>query len=191
MSLPGRSDNLYSAFFQDEINLVADRLWLTLGTKYEHNDYTGSEWQPNAKLLWKPKENHSLWASAARAVRTPSIVEQYGRVLMGRYQLFPTAITDLNFVGNEDFDSEIVNAYELCATVGRPPKNSLLIWPCFIMITMRFTRSAPTTAVSPLRSTIILSMRNRAMARALSLRSTGRPLLGFLLPWPTPIWRPI
>nr|WP_321466198.1 TonB-dependent receptor [uncultured Desulfobulbus sp.] len=112
VSLPGRSDNLYSAFFQDEINLVADRLWLTLGTKYEHNDYTGSEWQPNAKLLWKPKENHSLWASAARAVRTPSIVEQYGRVLMGRYQLFPTAITDLNFVGNEDFDSEIVNAYE-------------------------------------------------------------------------------
>jgi len=113
VSLPGRSDNLYSTFLQDEINLVADRLWLTLGTKYEHNDYTGSEWQPNAKLLWKPQDNHSLWASVARAVRTPSIVEQYGRVLMGRYQIFPPAVTDLNFVGNEDFDSEIVNAYEL------------------------------------------------------------------------------
>lgn len=117
VSLPDRSDNLYSAFLQDEISLVADRLWLTLGTKYEHNDYTGSEWQPSAKLLWKPGADHSLWGSIARAVRTPSIVEQYGRVLMGRYPVYwgntLIGVGDINFVGNPDFDSEIVNAYEL------------------------------------------------------------------------------
>ena len=113
VSLPDRSDHVYSAFLQDEINLVADRLWLTLGAKYEHNDYTGNEWQPSAKLLWKPKDNHSIWTSAARAVRTPSIVEQYGRVLMGRYPILWPIVTDLNFVGNREFDSEIVNAYEV------------------------------------------------------------------------------
>lgn len=116
-ALPDRDDSVYSAFLQDEINLVTDRLWLTLGSKYEHNDYTGNEWQPSAKLLWKPVADHSLWGSAARAVRTPSIVEQYGRVLMGRYPVYMgTAYVgtgDLNFVGNQDFDAEIVNAYEL------------------------------------------------------------------------------
>lgn len=115
--LPDRNDDLYSAFLQDEINLVADRLWLTLGTKYEHNDYTGSEWQPSARLLWKPGADHSLWGSIARAVRTPSIVEQYGRILMGRYPVYQgnslVGAGDINFVGNSDFDSEIVKAYEL------------------------------------------------------------------------------
>lgn len=117
--LPDRSDSLYSAFLQDEINILTDRLWLTLGSKYEHNDYTGSEWQPSGKLLWKPAERHSLWASAARAVRTPAIVEQYGRVTMARYStpnpFFPAGPPlegTVSFVGNPDFDSEIVNAYE-------------------------------------------------------------------------------
>lgn len=115
--LPDRNDNLYSAFLQDEINLLADRLWLTLGSKYEHNDYTGNEWQPSAKLLWKPADRHSLWTSAARAVRTPAIVEQLGRVLIGRYPAYYgpmyIGIGDLNFVGNPAFDSEVVNAYEV------------------------------------------------------------------------------
>ena len=119
ISLPDRSDSLYSAFLQDEINILADRLWLTLGSKYEHNDYTGSEWQPSAKLLWKPADRHSLWASAARAVRTPAIVEQYGRLTMARYSIpnpyvpaGPPLEGTVSFVGNPDFDSEIVNAYE-------------------------------------------------------------------------------
>lgn len=109
--LPDRTDNLYSAFLQDEISLLENILRLTLGTKYEHNDYTGDEWQPSAKLIWKPAERHSLWASAARAVRTPSIVEQYGRVTMG---VFPTplGIGTVAFAGNPEFDSEILNAYE-------------------------------------------------------------------------------
>lgn len=111
VSLPDRTDDLYSAFFQDEISLLENTLWLTLGTKYEHNDYTDDEWQPSAKLLWKPAERHSLWTSVARAVRTPSIVEQYGRVIMG---VFPTpmGIGTVAFTGNPEFDSEILNAYE-------------------------------------------------------------------------------
>ena len=35
VALPDRNDTLYNAFLQDEINLVADTLWLTVGTKYE------------------------------------------------------------------------------------------------------------------------------------------------------------
>src|SRR5207237_7007236 len=48
------SVNLFSAFVQDEVTLVRDRLKLTLGTKLEHNDFTGFELEPGARLLWTP-----------------------------------------------------------------------------------------------------------------------------------------
>jgi iron complex outermembrane receptor protein len=73
VSLPDQTQNLYSAFLQDQFTLVDRLLWLTLGTKYEHNDFTGNEWQPSARLLWKPAEAQSVWAAVARAVRTPSV----------------------------------------------------------------------------------------------------------------------
>jgi len=59
-----RADNLYSAFIQDEIVLVEDRLRLTVGSKFEHNDYSGFEFQPSARVLWTPAERHYLWASS-------------------------------------------------------------------------------------------------------------------------------
>ncbi len=49
-----RRQQLFSGFVQDEITLVQDRLRLTLGTKLEHNDYTGVEVQPSGRLLWAP-----------------------------------------------------------------------------------------------------------------------------------------
>ena len=45
------SGHLFSAFAQDEIALAGDRLRLTLGSKFEHNRYSGFEYQPNARLL--------------------------------------------------------------------------------------------------------------------------------------------
>src|SRR6185436_12348443 len=37
---------LFSAFIQDELRLVPDRLTLTAGVKLERNDFTGFEVQP-------------------------------------------------------------------------------------------------------------------------------------------------
>ncbi|WP_167496481.1 TonB-dependent siderophore receptor [Desulfopila sp. IMCC35006] len=108
-------DDIYSTFVQDEIKLIDDKLWLTLGTKWEHNDFTGSELQPSGRLLWKPVANHSFWASVARAVRTPSIVERKGSILAASYPLPPpyNSITGTTYIrGNKEFDSEEVVAYE-------------------------------------------------------------------------------
>jgi len=66
------SAHLFSAFAQDEISLVDDRLRLTFGSKFEHNPYSGFEYQPNARLLWKPHIWQAVWLSATRAVRTPA-----------------------------------------------------------------------------------------------------------------------
>lgn len=111
LGLPDRSDNLYSAFIQDEIRMLDSSLIATIGLKWEHNDFTGQEWQPSAKLLWKVKENQSLWFSIARAVRTPAIIEDAGRLV---FASFPTPFGDATSTvyGNSSFESETLYAYE-------------------------------------------------------------------------------
>lgn len=103
--------DIFSAFLQDQILLLENRVWLTLGSKYEHNPFTGSEWQPSARLLWKVDEQQSLWTSVARAVRTPSIVERNGRVTLAAYPS-PRGAQTLALCGNDAFASEILLAYE-------------------------------------------------------------------------------
>ncbi len=61
----------WSAFFQYDLPLIPDQLNLIVGSKFEDNDYTGYEYQPTAKLLWRATENQTAWLSWARAVRTP------------------------------------------------------------------------------------------------------------------------
>ena len=68
--------SLFSAFVQDEIALIKDELRLTIGSKFEHNDSTGVEIQPSARILWSPTPTQSVWAAVSRAVRLPSIGEE-------------------------------------------------------------------------------------------------------------------
>jgi len=107
-----RDDNLFSGFIQDEITLVPEKLWLTLGTKWEHNEFTDNEYQPSGRIMWQPSNTQSIWGSISRAVRTPSIAERTSSAIIAlqpSMQLFPNFIT-IN--GNPDFDSEELIAYE-------------------------------------------------------------------------------
>ena len=103
--------SIFSAFLQDQLALVEDRLWLTLGTKYERNEFTDSEWQPSARLLLKLDEQQSLWTSVARAVRTPSIAERNGRITLATYPT-PQGAGTISLLGNDDFVAETLVAYE-------------------------------------------------------------------------------
>lgn len=108
---PDDSYNLFTGFLQDEVTLVENMLFATAGLKWEHNDFSGNEWQPSMSLLYKPIDDHSLWLSAARAVRTPSVLEDGGELVFASY---PTGggPEQVMVVGNSDFDSEIVYTYE-------------------------------------------------------------------------------
>lgn len=104
-----RDYDLISGFIQDEMTLIDETLFFTAGSKFEHNDFTGFEFQPSVRLLWTPDERHSIWAAASRAVRTPSRVEDDGRATFPPVVppgLFPV------FKGSRDFESEDVVAYE-------------------------------------------------------------------------------
>ncbi|WP_319587383.1 TonB-dependent receptor [uncultured Desulfobulbus sp.] len=111
--IPDQTNDLYSAFFQDEIKLISDSLWLTLGAKYERNDFTGDEWQPSARFLWKPAVDHSFWTAVARAVRTPSMVENGGALTMAMAPTrFPGVFFPVKLYGNPNYDVETLLAYE-------------------------------------------------------------------------------
>jgi iron complex outermembrane receptor protein len=95
---------LYSGFVQDEIALQTN-LSFILGTKLEHNDYTGWEVEPNARLRWTFVEGQALWAAISRAVRTPSRIDR------DLFEAPPPRFLLLE--GSPDFESEKVIAYEL------------------------------------------------------------------------------
>src|SRR5216110_1012805 len=66
----------FTGFVQDEIALVPNRLHVALGTKLEHNDYTGFEIQPSGRANWRLSPSGTLWAAVARALRTPSRIDR-------------------------------------------------------------------------------------------------------------------
>jgi len=71
-----QTDHVYSAFLQDAFRLLPQSLTLTLGSKFENNNYTGFEIEPNARLLWNPLPHAALWAAMSRAVRTPGRLDR-------------------------------------------------------------------------------------------------------------------
>ena len=108
-----RTDQLYTAFIQDDISLVPDRLTLEVGTKLLHTNYTGVEPEPSARLLWTPSSTQTLWLAATRAVRTPSDVEE-DFYLTGYIGTAPNGQPYFaRFNANPNFQSEILDGYEL------------------------------------------------------------------------------
>jgi len=109
--------NLFSFFLQDEYSLIKDKLFLTIGSKFEHNDYTGYEIQPNARILWNPVTNHRVWGAVSRAVRTPNRIEKNstinGFVLAPGSKDNPLPVPLLwGLKGTGNSDSQILIAYE-------------------------------------------------------------------------------
>lgn len=102
---PTVTQRWYGAFLQDEIALLPEYLNLTLGTKIEHNDYTGFEFQPSVRLAWRLQERQTLWAAVSRAVRTPSRVD--------RELYVPSSPPFVVLNGGSGFQSEKLVAYEL------------------------------------------------------------------------------
>ncbi|TAK92751.1 MAG: TonB-dependent receptor, partial [Verrucomicrobia bacterium] len=101
---PNRNLELFSGFVQDEITLLPERLKLTLGTKLEHNDYSGVEVQPSGRIAWTPDDRQTVWAAISRAVRSPSRIDS---------DFYIPANPPYVLAGGTNFDSEKLLAYEV------------------------------------------------------------------------------
>jgi iron complex outermembrane receptor protein len=93
-----RTLHLYNGFIQDQFAIIPEKLEFTLGTKILHNDFTGVEYHPTARLAWVPNRRHTIWAAVSQGVRTPSRIE--------------TDLRDTTLGVYVDFKSEKVVAYE-------------------------------------------------------------------------------
>lgn len=98
-----RSLSTLTAFAQDTLTLRPHRLFAMLGAKVEHNDFTGFELQPSARLWLTPDDRRTLWCAVSRPVRTPSRLEENISVVV------PDVVS---LVGNTALDSEKLTAYE-------------------------------------------------------------------------------
>jgi iron complex outermembrane receptor protein len=103
-----RTDNLVSAFVQDDVAL-SDTVNLAIGTKVEHNSYSGWEFQPSWRIAWTIDPVNTLVGSVTRAVRTPSRVETDYTTT----SLVNPAPTFVRLLPNPSFEPEELVAYEL------------------------------------------------------------------------------
>jgi iron complex outermembrane receptor protein len=109
---PQRTDKLLTAFLQDEIGIVENRLSFSLGTKFLRTNFTGLQLEPSARLLWTPTDKQSLWAAFTHAVRTPSDAER-NFYLLGLIEITPQGLPYFaRFNPNPNFRSEQLNGYE-------------------------------------------------------------------------------
>jgi iron complex outermembrane receptor protein len=102
------NQNLLSTFVQDEIKLT-DTVYLTAGTKVEHNDYTGFEVQPSGRVQWQITPKQMVWAAVSRAVRTPSRIDHDLSEPTG----LPAGLPQSLLTGTTAFTSETLIAYEV------------------------------------------------------------------------------
>ena len=105
---------LFSFFVQDSITLRPDQLFLTVGTKLEHDYFSGFQLDPSVRLAWTPSTNLTLWSAVSRAQRSPDRRHadiNAGLVAFPDPQGSATPVEVILF-GNPLFQPEFVIAYE-------------------------------------------------------------------------------
>ena len=112
------NENLFSGFVQDKMALVPDKVFLTFGTKLEHNDFSGFEYEPSVRLSWIPTENQTVWAALSRAVRALTQGDQNQNIALASlptpapYNAIANS-TIVSEIGSPNTMSEDVTSYEL------------------------------------------------------------------------------
>lgn len=95
--------DLYNIFGQAEIRVTQD-LNVTLGLRYEHNDYTGWETLPSIRAAYQLTPSQLLWAAVSRPVRSPARVDR---------EIVSPPQPPYFLAGGPNFEAETATVYEL------------------------------------------------------------------------------
>ncbi|MFZ5561368.1 MAG: TonB-dependent receptor plug domain-containing protein [Pseudomonadota bacterium] len=93
-----------NGFLQDEIALLPERLYLTLGSKLERGAYGHHAVEPSVRMAWHASRHHMLWAAVSRAERLPARIDR---------DFFVPAEPPFLLAGGAGFAPEEMVAYEL------------------------------------------------------------------------------
>jgi iron complex outermembrane receptor protein len=104
-----RTDQVYTAYAQDTVQIVPDRLAVTFGTKILHTSFIGFDVEPSGRVLWTPSRKQTLWAGVTRAVRTPSDIED---TITSTSFLTSSPLSVARTTGDGRFTSETLVGYE-------------------------------------------------------------------------------
>ena len=107
-----RDTQLYGVFAQDEISLLPHRLKLTLGSKIEHNFYSGFAFQPDVRLAWISTERTATWMAISRASESSSRTDSDVRTNDDVSLAADGTIILASTFGTEHLPPENVIAYE-------------------------------------------------------------------------------
>jgi iron complex outermembrane receptor protein len=119
------STQLFSGFVQDEMAIVSNRFYVTLGTKLEHNYYSGFGLMPTLSASYSLSDNRMVWAAVSRALRTPASTDVSERVNVGGFTPPVGLPVAISVFGNRDFEDEVLLAYELGYRSAISPRLSL------------------------------------------------------------------
>lgn len=114
-----RTQTLVSAFIQDDISFMDERLRLMFGSKFEKNTFSPRDFEvePSARMSFALNDTATLWGAVSRAVRMPSRGEQDGSIITS---VLPPGLPDFplpvplvsTIDGNPMMRSEVVIAKE-------------------------------------------------------------------------------
>jgi len=104
-------DDIIGLFLQDELKIF-DNLRFVAGVKYERNSFTGGDFSPRGCFLYSPWPDHHFRFSVARALKTPTFIEDGTRLVFTLPSPLPL-IPPISYVGNEHLDPEDMTALEL------------------------------------------------------------------------------
>lgn len=111
-----QDDEVFNAFIQDDIAIIKNKWYFIIGSKFEKNNFSGYEIQPNIRLLWTPNRKQSIWGSISKAARTPSLGEKGAQIVnVNTFTVNPSPVAPFYTAIKADghFNSEDLIAYEL------------------------------------------------------------------------------
>lgn len=87
--------------------MYPDKLWLTIGAKYEYNNDSTGSWQPSGRVIFKLTPTQSIWGAVSRSYRMPYSADTEERIIPG-----PLPQTIAHFTGTP-VDDEKITAFEI------------------------------------------------------------------------------
>lgn len=108
-----RTLQTYNVFAQDQLRL-GEGGELTVGSKFEHDSYTGFSVQPGVRLGWALGDHAYTWGAVSRAVRLPNRIDEDIAIFCsaGIAPLLGCTVGTNFRIGNSEFKSEKLIAYE-------------------------------------------------------------------------------
>jgi iron complex outermembrane recepter protein len=107
-----QSTDVVSGFVQDEVTVVPDRLYLTIGTKLEHNTYSGFGVLPSVRAVYEFNDRQMIWAGTSRALRTPAETDVSARLNVAGFTEEDGTPAVVSVLGNPKIKDEGLIAYE-------------------------------------------------------------------------------